>query len=237
MKGMDAIFTRLEEASRSGDVDLLKKLLEEDNSLLDRVIARTSIRDNPLHIAALSGQADFAAEIISRKPKLARELNGQGLSPLHLAAAHGHLLVAKELLKAGFDLCFVRDKKEGLMPLHVAVIKDRPLIVEELVKSCEEAVHQLTHRGETILHLAVKSNSFETLEFLISQVSDINTKDEKGNTVLHLAVASKQLSVIKLLLSNPSIDVNSKNSKGFTPLDILLESPQEYGDLVIGEMI
>ncbi|KAJ3682362.1 hypothetical protein LUZ60_014935 [Juncus effusus] len=123
------------------------------------------------------------------------------------------------------------------MPLHVAVIKERPLIVKELVEACEMSVHEITHRGETILHLAVKSNSFDTLELLISRVDDINVKDEKGYTVLHLAVSRKQLSVIKLLLRNRKIDVNSMNSNGFTPLDMLLESPQEYGDLVLGEMI
>ena len=33
------------------------------------------------------------------------------------------------------------------------------------------------------------------------------------------------------------LDVNFINSKGFTPLDVLLESRHEYGDLVLGEMI
>ncbi|KAJ3682356.1 hypothetical protein LUZ60_014929 [Juncus effusus] len=237
MEGIDAIFTKLEEASRTGDVDSLNKLLEEDKFLLERVITRTSARDNPLHVAALLGHAGFAAEIISRKPELAKELNGQGLSPLHLAAAHGHLLVVKEFLKAALDLCLVKEEKEGLMPLHVAIIKGRTLIVKELIEACEEAMHERTDGGETVLHLAVKSNSLEILEFLISQVDDLNAKDDKGNTVLHLAVARRQLCVIKLLLSNLGIDVNAVNSKAFTPLDVLLESPHEYGDVVLGEMI
>ncbi|KAJ3682357.1 hypothetical protein LUZ60_014930 [Juncus effusus] len=237
MEGIDAIFTKLEEASRTGDVDSLNNLLEEDKFLLERVITRTSARDNPLHVVALLGHAGFAAEIISRKPELAKELNGQGLSPLHLAAALGHLLVVKEFLKAALDLCLVKEEKEGLMPLHVAIIKGRTLIVKELIEACEEAMHERTDGGETVLHLAVKSNSLEILEFLISQVNDLNAKDDRGNTVLHLAVARKKLSVIKLLLSNPGIDVNVENSKAFTPLDVLLESPQEYGDLVLGEMI
>ncbi|KAJ3682358.1 hypothetical protein LUZ60_014931 [Juncus effusus] len=234
---MDTIFTRLEEASRVGDVDSLKRLLEEDKLLLERVIARTSAKDNPLHIAALLGHADFAAEIINRKPELAKELNGQGLSPLHLAAAHNHLAVVKELLKGGVELCLVMEEKEGLMPLHVAVIKGRTLIVKELLEACEVAMHKRTHGGETMLHLAVKSNSLETLELLISRVDDLKVEDDKGYTMLHLAVARKQSSVIKLLLSKRNLDVNFKNSKGFTPLDVLLESRHEYGDLILGEMV
>ncbi|KAJ3682359.1 hypothetical protein LUZ60_014932 [Juncus effusus] len=234
---MDTIFTRLDEASRIGDVDSLRRLLEEDKFLLERVTARTSIGDNPLHIAALLGHADFAAQIISVEPDLTKQRNGQGMSPLHLAAAHGHLPVVKELLKVQFQLCLVREEKEGLIPLHLAVINGRALVIKELVEACEAAIHELTHVGETVIHLAMNSSSLDTLEFLISKVDDVNAKDVNGNTVLHLAVARKQLSVVKLLLSNPRIDVNSMNSKTFTPLDVLFESPQEYGDLVLGEMI
>ena len=89
----------LEEASRVGDVDSLRRLLLEDPFLLERETGRTSVGDNPLHVATLLGHADFVGHIISLKPELAKELNGQGLSPLHLAAAQGHLPVVKELLK------------------------------------------------------------------------------------------------------------------------------------------
>ncbi|KAJ3693044.1 hypothetical protein LUZ60_012139 [Juncus effusus] len=126
------------------------------------------------------------------------------------------------------------------MPVHMAAIKGRVVIVTELTKDCEAATHEHSHRGETILHLAVRANSLETVKFLMSRmVNDIiiNAKDERGNTALHLAVASKNLTMIKLLLSNKEIVINSTNTRGFTPLDVLLESRQEYGDLIIGETI
>ena len=96
---MDTHFTKLEEASKDGDVNLLKELLKNDNLLLEKVIGRTSVSDNPLHIAAMLGHADFVREVIHHKSDLAKELNDQGLSPLHLAAAYGHVTVVKELLK------------------------------------------------------------------------------------------------------------------------------------------
>lgn len=96
---MDSRFKRLYEAAYAGDVCSLKELLEEDNLLLDRVVTTTEVNDNPLHIAATLGHADFARVILWRKPKLALEFNSQHMSPLHLAAAQGHLEVAQELLQ------------------------------------------------------------------------------------------------------------------------------------------
>ncbi|XP_078149736.1 uncharacterized protein LOC144545056 isoform X2 [Carex rostrata] len=234
---MDTLFTRLEEASHVGDVNVLKELLNQDKLLLDKVIVRTSVIDNPLHIASMLGHADFVREIIYHKPEIAKELNSQGLSPLHLAAGCGHVTVVKELLKAGLDLCLLSETQEGLFPLHIAVKKRRAVVVKVLVEACEEAVNKLSNCGETILHLALKYNSFDTVEFLIDRVNDLNAKDDRGNTILHHAVASKQLSVIKLLLNESAIDVNIMNLASLTPLDVLLGSWPQNGDLILGEMI
>ncbi|XP_078180564.1 uncharacterized protein LOC144574483 [Carex rostrata] len=136
---MDTLFTKLEEASQTGDVNSLKELLKKDKDLLDKVIGVTlvEVRDNPLHIAAMLGHADFVREVIHHKPELAKELNGQGLSPLHLAAVHDHVTVVKELLKADLDLCLIREKQEGLLPLDIAVKNGRTVIIKELVEACE----------------------------------------------------------------------------------------------------
>nr|XP_029117215.1 ankyrin repeat-containing protein At2g01680-like [Elaeis guineensis] len=195
---------RLEAASLAGDLGAFLQLLQEDSLLLDRLSTTHHTSNNPLHRAALLGHADFASEILSRKPELAQDLNEQGFSPLHLASANSHLLVVKELLKVGSDLCLIQDK-DGFMPIHTAVIK-----------------------GKMVEFLVDKLGGDEEI---------LNSKDEKGNTILHLAVARKQLQMVKFLVSKPAIQVNSFNLKGFTPLDVLLESPSEHGDLVLGEMI
>ncbi|XP_073111293.1 uncharacterized protein [Elaeis guineensis] len=200
---------RLAAASQSGDLGAFLQLLQEDSLLLDRRSTIPFPSNNPLHIAALFGHADFASEILVRRSKLAKDLNEQGFSPLHLASANGHL---EDLRYGGID-----------------------------IDACPEAVKAVTCQGETVAHLAVRSNHFEVVEFLVEKLGGddelLNSKDEKGNTILHLAVARKQLQILKFLLSKPATQVNSINLKGFTPLDVLLESPSEHGDLVLGEMI
>ncbi|KAJ6824598.1 ankyrin repeat-containing protein-like [Iris pallida] len=236
---------RLREASFSGDVHSLHQLLQEDRLLLNRP---TYCSDNPLHVAAMLGHADFAAEVVRLRPDLARELDAGGHTPLHLAAANGHAEVAKVLLGnssagvPGHELCLLRDKY-GLTPVHAAALKGRTDVLRELVTACPDSVRVATGRGETALHLAVRSSSLEAVEFLVETVGAataaelLNAKDDKGNTALHLAVARKQLQTMKFMLSKPSVDVNSVNLRGLTPLDVLLESPTEHGDMVLGETI
>lgn len=94
--------------------------------------------------------------------------------------------------------------------------------------------------GTRSFNLAVRSNCYEAIEFLVEKLNDgqlLNQKDEKGNTILHLAVARKQFHVTKFLLDKQGIDVNSMNQKSCTPLDVLLDSTCEHGDLVLGEII
>ncbi|KAJ6851951.1 ankyrin repeat-containing protein-like [Iris pallida] len=236
---------RLREASISGDVHSLHQLLQEDRLLLNRP---TYCCDNPLNVAATLGHADFAAEVLRLRPDLARELDLGGHTPLHLAAANGHAVVAKVLLGnssagvPGHELCLLRDM-DWLTPIHAAALKGRTDVLRELVVgACPESVHATTGRGETALHLAVRSSSFEAVEFLVETVAAaaelLNSKDDKGNTALHLAVARRQLQTMKFMLSKPSVDVNSVNRRGLTPLDVLLESPNEqYGDMALGETI
>ncbi|KAJ6824607.1 putative ankyrin-1 [Iris pallida] len=191
---------RLREASISGDVHSLHQLLQEDRLLLNRP---TYCSDNPLHVAATLGHADFAAEVVRLRPDLARELDVGGHTPLHLAAANGHAAVAKVLLGnssagvPGHELCLLRDM-DWLTPIHAAALKGRTDILRELVVgACPESVRATTGRGETALHLAVRSSSFEAVEFLVETVAAaaelLNSKDDKGNTALHLAMARRQL--------------------------------------------
>ncbi|XP_019707271.2 uncharacterized protein [Elaeis guineensis] len=231
---------RLEEASYNGDLDELHQLLQEDRFLLEKLSTTPCIPNNPLHIASMRGHADFVREILLRKPELAKDLNADGFSALHLAVANGHLAVVRELLRElGSHVCLARDKV-GLLPIHTAAMKGRVHVLGELLDARSESARTKTCQGDTILHLAVSSNCSEAVEFLVERLDTgelLNAQNEKGNTILHLAVARKQLQILMFLVSKREIDVNSVNLRGFTPLDVLLESPREHGDFELAEMI
>ena len=194
---------RLAEACHTGNLGVLHSLLQEDELLLHRFSSSvTKPIDNPLHIAASLGHTDLANEIIIRNPDLASDLNPRALSALHLASAHGHQEIVKLLIsKVGSHLCLLKDK-DGRLAIHVAAMKGKTDILEELIKGCPESARALTYQHESIIHIAVQFNSFETVEFLLTslEIDDainelLNLKDDKGNTILHHAVARRQLQV------------------------------------------
>ncbi|MFQ6625678.1 hypothetical protein Gotur_004901, partial [Gossypium turneri] len=225
--------------------------------LLDRVALNPVY--NPLHVSALAGQVEITKEIVSRKPAFTRELNENGFSPIHVASANGHIEIIRELMRVGYDICLLKGK-DGKVPLHCAALKGRVDVVKELVWACPESLKQVTACGETALHLAVKSNQIEAARVLIEEIRRLqmmeilNWKDTEGNTVLHQATFNRQheaslewintgLQIISLLIGGEAlacgVNINSVNTSGFTPkdvLDLLLQTGSDFHDIHIYQM-
>lgn len=185
----------------------------------------------------MSCHLEFAKEIIHLRPKYAGELNQDGFSPLHIASANGDIEIVKEILNVDSNLCLLKGKDRRI-PLHYAVIKGRENVMKELLVVSPDSAEEVTACGETCLHLAVKNYQFEAFKFLLDNLKDLNKygllnkKDIQGNTVLHLAVSTKQYEVVDMLLgenvvSKGTIEVNSLNKKGLTPLEVLLEESED----------
>lgn len=233
---------RLIEATKKGDVEQLHKLIKDDPLLLST--AALGDGETPLHIACIAGHVGFVKEVLILGLEFAGEFNQDGLSPLHIASARGDVEIVKELLKVGSHLCLAKGK-ERRIPLHSAVAKGRIHVITELLQACSDSIAQVTARGETCFHLAVKNNQYEALKLLCHHVVSfnkedvLNNKDDRGNTLLHLAASRKQYEVFDLLLGGNScfklkLDVNSLNKRGLTPFDILIS---EGGDCDIEEML
>ncbi|KAH7838940.1 hypothetical protein Vadar_032977 [Vaccinium darrowii] len=180
---------------------------------------------NALHEAASSGDVHFKT-LLDSNPKLVDALDSQQRSLLHLAAANGHVDIVRILTKVRPQMCLARDR-DGLNPLHVAATMGRVEVFDELVKANPLAARARVDRGEreTILHLCVKYNQLPFLKLLLGEFRSeefANSKDDDGNTILHLAVAGRLTEIIKYVLEIRTIDVNAKNARKKTAMDILL---------------
>ncbi|KAL2545106.1 Ankyrin repeat family protein [Forsythia ovata] len=235
---MDTLENNLFEAAAEGNVNSLKKLLQEDPIILDRVIVNNFF-DTPVHVAAILGHVDFVREILRRRPEFTRELNARLSSPLHLASAKGYTEVVRVLLSANSHMCLARDRN-GLTPLHLAAIKGRIDVVKELVRAKPDAALVTVDRGQTILHLCVKYYQLEALKLLVQTIGDqdfTNSKDSDGNTILHLGVADKQVETVDFLFKVSATEVNARNISGMTPMDILIRSRKDVKDEEIEESL
>ncbi|KAF9668719.1 hypothetical protein SADUNF_Sadunf14G0032700 [Salix dunnii] len=176
--------SRLFDAILSGDITAFRSLLAEDPLILARISLNST--ENPLHLSSLAGQLEITREVASQKPAYIRELNQDGFSPIHIAASDGHAELVRELLRVGY---------------------------EELVRACPQSVKEVATCGETVLHVAVKSNQVEIVKTI-------------GLLIGQEAIAY-------------GVEVNFINASRFTAkdaLDFILQSGDEYNGFSILEM-
>ncbi|EHA8591540.1 putative ankyrin repeat-containing protein [Cocos nucifera] len=151
---------RLLDAARSGDVDLLKKIAEEDADLLRGV---TPFRNTALHIAVTFKQQEFVEEICARKPALLGERNRNCETPLHAAAILGsHRAVVFFLgLVAALDVGWVDMKglpraadRYGNTALHAALLNGHAEVAQEMVSADPGLASYMNEQRESPLYLA-----------------------------------------------------------------------------------
>jgi len=109
-------------------------------------------------------------------------------------------------------------------------IKDREFIkFKKLFESSNFHVDQRDINQDTLLIMAVKSNCFEIVEFLLLKEANINLSDRFYNTPLHYALKHKHFKIANLLISKRP-DERAVNYKGFTPW-MYLNNGSESEDL------
>ncbi|KAL6503664.1 hypothetical protein OROGR_025587 [Orobanche gracilis] len=144
--------------------------------------------------------------------------DAQGCTVLHSASGRGQVEVVRKLL-ASFDIINLTDA-QGNTTLHVTSYKGYLSVVEILIDSSPSLALLTNHQGNTLLHMAVAgftSPGFRRLD--------------KHAELL------KQL-IVELLMSVPSIDLNTCDADGFTPLDLLKQKPRSaWSDILIRQLI
>ncbi len=66
--------------------------------------------------------------------------------------------------------------------------------------------------------IAVNRDDGDTVQLLVKQGFDPNSRDPAGQTALHLALRDQSPRVIKALMEGPGLDVNATNASGESPL-------------------
>lgn len=195
-----------------------------------------------LHMAATQGLANLlGALLVHADPRTA---DGNGDTPLHMAAWAGACDCIELLLSCGIDLH--RKNAQGDTALHRAVLPDRvdvDTVRHGAVKrEAKEAVQLLlnrgadvyltNHEGHTALHLAALHGHSDALGVLLAHPAIqgpqgqtralsavLNARDVSGDALLHLAALGEP-KTLQLLLGVDGIDVNAVNAKGHAPLHI-----------------
>jgi len=82
-------------------------------------------------------------------------------------------------------------------------------------------VNTICKNNESLFLIAVKNDNFITAKFLLDNDADINLQNEAGVSALHIVARSNNVNtdrIFDLLIHSKKLDVNIKDTEGYTPL-------------------
>ena len=182
----------LAEAARNAEVEVVRALLHVseystsslenaliaassggDEAVLELLIIHTAQHCEDFHWppvllcqAALSGLEHAVKVLLKHGASLKSAVTLHDLTPLHLAARHGHAEVVKVLLENEANLT-ARDKN-GLTPLHTASEYSRAPVVNLLLDAHADC-NATNNDGDTALVLACRNGSHMVVRRLLSK--------------------------------------------------------------------
>lgn len=216
--------TALHVASAEGYTNLIDQLLKAGVTL----DSTDGYGRTALHIAAINGQVETIEKLIETEKALSQGQNKKlsldkqdnyGRHPLHLAALFNQDEAVEKLLELEADI-EAKDKYDRT-PLYLAIKNDAVKAVEAFWNAGNDFTKIIMNNSEdTVVHLAAKYNSINTLEFLyLCQQYDFNQGNKDGNTPLHHAAYAGSVEAATVLLSY-GVDTLIRNNKDQrTPLE------------------
>ncbi|PHT57202.1 hypothetical protein CQW23_05688 [Capsicum baccatum] len=243
-------------AARSKSCDLFRVLLDfaitprflaRDGGEMDKHIGEVpsaykwEMMNRAIHAAARAGNLQVLKELLADCcDDILAYRDIQGATPLHAAAGKGQVEVVKHLIKS-FDIVNSTDN-QGNTALHIAASRGQLAVVEALIVASTSLVYLRNNAGETFLHVAItgfQTPCFRRLDHQIQLMKQlvcgkffnieeiINAENKDGRTALHLAVIGNIHSeLVELLMTVRSVNVNTRDKDGMTPLDILRQRPR-----------
>lgn len=187
-------------------------------------------RRTVLHTAAERNSADLVSFVLKKikshpDPRaLAVLVNAQtieGVTPLHIAAAHNNLEMAKHLVEAGANPSL--QAAQQTTPIHTAAGKGSVATLKYLLDRRKLAAEDawpapLTAGPEsTAIHAAAQEGQIEVLKILIDAGANPSTTLESGDTPLHLAASGGHAEACAYLLAHGA-NINAANADGIQPL-------------------
>lgn len=152
-----------------------------------------------------------------------------GTTALMSASARGALEVVELLLKAGLRGIDVKDKYGDTALVH-AIFDDHAVIVERLVNAGASLNIKGRYKLSPLMHASLGSP--EVVKYLLKIGVDVNQQDDKtGETALMIASDRGEHYIITLL-ARAGAELEIKNNKGQTALDMAKSRMNNQGSVV-----
>ena len=157
--------------------------------------------------------------------------NGEGKTPLILAAERGYDDIVELLLEKGAN---TNQKYKEKNFVYWAIIKGEIDVVRAFVEGKYKnkldilaIINEKNHKGKTPLILAAQRGDEEIVKLLLDNEANTNEK-YKNNNFFHWAVKNRKIKVVRAFVKgnygNKLDIINAKNGEGKTPLSIAADN-------------
>jgi ankyrin repeat protein len=137
------------------------------------------------------------------------------MDSLMLAARHGHIEIATELIKRGADP--LRNHADGKNALSLAIKWGNFEILERLPTLTGNFDAPNLKSGRTLLTYATKLGSIESVKALLAKGVDVTARQRDGCNAYQVAISSNRIDILGLLL-RPDTDFEAHMEDGFSLL-------------------
>jgi ankyrin repeat protein len=179
-----------------------------------------------LHLAAKNGDVPLIKYLKDEIGLNVHAQNKEGLTPLQIAAAHGHLQAVQTLIARGGNKQIL-DKHDNTL-LHLAAKSGDVALIKYLSESAKVEVNAQNKECLTALQIAVMGAQLKAIRELIACGANKKILDKCDNTLLHLAVKVHDIALIYYLINEVKLSVDAQNKEGLTPLQIAVMGGQLY---------
>ena len=223
METSQSKINELHRASRRGDLEEVKRLVEEKK--LNPLEKGGKYGLNALHFAAVGGHLGVMKYFIERGYNPASESTG-GWTCLHLAAQLDHYDLVQYLVDE-HKMDPMCQTKLGSTPLHFACVGGSTSVVTYLVNAMskylpiEDVLRCKDDHGRSPLHLAAFCGKLEIIKLLITKFnSDPLMTNDKGRIALHYAAKQGHLHIVKFFVEQIKCNPSHMDKDKWTPLHL-----------------
>ena len=160
--------------------------------------------------------------LVEWRKEMIKEQDDLGLTPLHYATLYGRTKAINLFLQNESSSIYIVDNN-GESALHIAAFRGYADAVEEILDCCQDSCYLVDNKGRTPLHAAVLGDQRKVVKLILGRAKQgrvMNKADCDGNMALHHAAFHKFYDIIEILATNEKVDLNDKNNKFLTALDI-----------------
>ncbi|KAK2171529.1 hypothetical protein NP493_1056g00001 [Ridgeia piscesae] len=166
-----------------------------------------------LHYATIAEKAPMVTWLLHNGAEIT--VNGDGRSPLHLAAASGDFDIVKQLLA---HKCEVNIRDDYLFtPLSLASVQGHLDIVRYLMDIGQDAAPSTVNSA---FLKATERGHVNIMEYLFSKGADVNAVNSLGESALSFAARGQYDAVVFLL--DKGANLRQVDHRGYTPLQLSL---------------